>query len=71
MAGARIAHLEHEARGRQVDEGFRSLDLQLFNREELPVRLPRFDQLGSRGEGSSHNLTVDREHVFPAPVCFI
>jgi hypothetical protein len=33
--------------------------------------LPRLDQLGSRGEGSGHNLTVDQDDVFPAPVCFI
>jgi hypothetical protein len=30
-------------------------------------RLPRLDQLGSRGEGAGHNLTVDQDHVFPRP----
>jgi hypothetical protein len=34
-------------------------------------RLPRLDHLGSRGEGSGHNLTVDQDDVFPARLFYL
>ena len=34
-------------------------------------RLPRLDHLGSRGEGSGHNLTVDQGDVFPACLFYL